>query len=314
MNGDYMYKVYKNICEIIGRTPIIELLDIKRKYDLKANLFAKLECFNPGGSSKDRVAKQMIDDALENGLIDSDTVIIEPTSGNTGIGLAMVGAVKGFRVIIVMPDSMSIERIQLIRAYGAEVVLTDGKFGMQGAIDKANDLKSEIPNSFIPSQFDNCSNPKAHQETTGKEIYEDMEGNVDIFVCGVGTGGTITGVGEYLKSKNKNIKVVAVEPFLSPVLSNGTNGKHNIQGIGAGFVPKILNTKIYDEVIAVKEEDAYAICNVLAKNEGLLLGISSGAAIFAAIEIASRKENENKNIVILCADSGERYLSTNIYS
>lgn len=301
-------KVYDSILELIGNTPLVRLHKIEEAYHLKAHLYAKVEKFNPGGSVKDRVAYQMIIDAIKCGLLNKDSVIIEPTSGNTGIGLAMVCKVIGFRSIIVMPDTMSIERRQLLKAYGAEIVLTEGAKGMQGAIDKANELAKETPHSFIPSQFENPSNPKAHYLATGKEIYDDLDGQVDVFVAGVGTGGTISGTGKYLKEKNSNIKVVAVEPASSPVLTKGTKGPHKIQGIGAGFVPITLDKEIYDEVIAVSNEDAYKYGKE-ASIEGLLIGISSGAALKAAIDVASRKENENKNIVVLFPDTGERYLS-----
>lgn len=308
-----MSNIYTSIDQLIGKTPIIELTNTEKKLKLSSKIFAKLEYFNPAGSVKDRVAKMMLDDGEADGLLNKETVIIEPTSGNTGIGLSLVAASRGYRAIIVMPDSMSVERIQLMKAYGAEVVLTEGSKGMQGAIDKAEELSKEIPNSFIPGQFSNMSNPKAHFITTGPEIYEDTDGNIDIFVCGVGTGGTISGVGEYLKSKNPNIKIIAVEPDSSPVLSTGQKGAHGIQGIGAGFIPKTLNTKIYDEVIRVTDEDAFEASRSIGKNEGFLIGISSGAASFAAIELAKRKENEGKNIVVLFPDSGDRYLSTKLY-
>ena len=302
-------KVYNNVLELIGHTPLVRINKLVEKYNLKANLFAKLESFNPGGSAKDRIALQMVEDAFKEGLLHNDSVIIEPTSGNTGIGLALAGKVKGLRVIIVMPDTMSIERRNLLKAYGAELVLTEGAKGMKGAIEKANELAKDIPHSFIPSQFDNPSNYKAHYLGTGPEIYDDLDGKVDIFVAGVGTGGTITGVGKYLKEKNPNIKLVAVEPASSPVLTKGESGSHKIQGIGAGFIPNVLDTSIYDEVIDVTNEDAFKYAKV-AREEGLFIGISGGAALCAAIEVASRKENENKNIVVLFPDSGERYLST----
>ena len=306
-------KIYDSIIDTIGDTPLVELKNIEKKYNLKARIIAKVESFNPAGSAKDRIAKAMIEDAEAKGLVNADTVIIEPTSGNTGIGLCMVGASRGLRVIIVMPDTMSIERRNLMKAYGAEVVLTDGAKGMKGAIDKANELAKEIPNAFIPSQFTNMANPKIHYQTTGKEIYEDTDGNVDFFVAGVGTGGTITGVGKYLKEKNPNIKVVAVEPFSSPVLSKGVSGPHKIEGIGANFVPETLDISIYDEIIVVKDEDAFEKGRESARIEGLLVGVSSGAALAAAIQIAQRPENINKNIVVLFPDTGERYLSTMMF-
>ncbi|MCQ2800967.1 MAG: cysteine synthase A [Bacilli bacterium] len=306
-------KIYDSIIDTIGDTPLVELKNIEKKYNLKARIIAKVESFNPAGSAKDRIAKAMIEDAEAKGLVNADTVIIEPTSGNTGIGLCMVGASRGLRVIIVMPDTMSIERRNLMKAYGAEVVLTDGAKGMKGAIDKANELAKEIPNAFIPSQFTNMANPKIHYQTTGKEIYEDADGSVDFFVAGVGTGGTITGVGKYLKEQNPNIKVVAVEPFSSPVLSKGVSGPHKIEGIGANFVPETLDTSIYDEIIVVKDEDAFEKGRESARIEGLLVGVSSGAALAAAIQIAQRPENINKNIVVLFPDTGERYLSTMMF-
>lgn len=306
-------KIYDSIIDTIGDTPLVELKNIEKKYNLKARIIAKVESFNPAGSAKDRIAKAMIEDAEAKGLVNADTVIIEPTSGNTGIGLCMVGASRGLRVIIVMPDTMSIERRNLMKAYGAEVVLTDGAKGMKGAIDKANELAKEIPNAFIPSQFTNMANPEIHYQTTGKEIYEDTDGNVDFFVAGVGTGGTITGVGKYLKEQNPNIKVVAVEPFSSPVLSKGVSGPHKIEGIGANFVPETLDTSIYDEIIVVKDEDAFEKGRESARIEGLLVGVSSGAALAAAIQIAQRPENINKNIVVLFPDTGERYLSTMMF-
>lgn len=305
--------IYTSSDRLIGKTPILELRHIEEKFALKAKILAKLEFFNPAGSVKDRVAKAMIDDAEKSGKLKEGSVIIEPTSGNTGIGLASVAAARGYRMIVVMPETMSVERRQLIKAYGAEVVLTEGAKGMKGAIAKAEELANEIPQSFIPGQFENGANPKAHIETTGPEIYADTEGNVDIFVAGVGTGGTITGVGEYLKSKNPNIKVVAVEPASSPVLSRGVAGTHKIQGIGAGFVPKVLNTNIYDEIITVSNEDAFATGKLIGQSEGVLVGISSGAAVFAAIELAKRSENEGKNIVVLLPDTGDRYLSTPLF-
>lgn len=308
-----MSEIYKSAEELIGRTPLLELCNIEKAFDLKGKILAKLEFFNPAGSAKDRVAKAMIDDAEEKGILKSDSVIIEPTSGNTGIGLASVAASRGYRVIIVMPETMSEERRVLMKAYGAELVLSDGSKGMAGAIEKAEELEKEIPNSFIPGQFVNPANAKAHFETTGPEIYEDTHGNVDIFVAGVGTGGTITGVGEYLKMKNPDIRVVAVEPKDSPVLSMGVGGAHKIQGIGAGFVPQVLNTDIYDEIITVSSEDAFQMGRAMGKTEGVLVGISSGAALFAAIEIAKRPENEGKNIVVLLPDTGDRYLSTELF-
>lgn len=307
-------KIYKNAAELIGRTPLLELTHIEKAYNLKAKIFAKLEYFNPAGSVKDRIAKAMIDDAEASGKLKPDSVIIEPTSGNTGIGLASVAAAKGYRIIIVMPETMSVERRQLMKAYGAELVLTEGAKGMKGAIAKAKELAEEIPNSFIPSQFTNPANPKAHFETTGPEIYEDTDGEVDIFVAGVGTGGTVTGVGEYLKSKNPDIKVVAVEPASSAVLSTGVAGAHKIQGIGAGFVPDVLNTDIYDEIVTIENDDAFATGIFIGKNEGILVGISSGAAVFAALELAKRPENEGKTIVVLLPDTGDRYLSTPLFA
>lgn len=300
--------VYNSVLELIGHTPLLRLCKIEEAYNLKARIYAKVEKYNPGGSIKDRVAYQMILDAFDKEILTNESVIIEPTSGNTGIGLAMVAKVKGLRSIIVMPDTMSIERRRLIKAYGAEIVLTEGSKGMAGAIEKANELAKEIPHSFIPAQFDNMSNPKAHYLSTGKEIYDDLDGQVDYFVSGVGTGGTISGVGRYLKEQNSSIRIVAVEPESSPVLSKGIKGAHKIQGIGAGFVPKALDQKIYDEIITVSNDDAYKYGKE-ANIEGLLIGISSGAALKAAIDIAKRKENENKNIVVIFPDSGERYLS-----
>lgn len=305
--------IFNSADELIGNTPLMELAHIQKKYELKAKIFAKLEFLNATGSAKDRVAKAMIIDAENDGRLKKDSVIIEPTSGNTGIGLASVGTARGYRVIIVMPDTMSKERCTLIKAYGAEVVLSDGTKGMAGAIEKANELAQEIPNSFIPDQFSNPSNPKVHKETTGPEIWNDTNGNVDIFVAGVGTGGTITGVGEFLKSKKSDVKIVAVEPESSPLLSKGIAGSHKIQGIGANFVPSILNTNIYDEIIPVSNEDAYAMGKAIGKTEGILVGISSGAALAAAIKVAQRKENEGKNIVVFFVDSGDRYLSTEMY-
>ena len=305
--------IFNSADELIGNTPLMELAHIQKKYELKAKIFAKLEFLNATGSAKDRVAKAMIIDAENDGRLKKDSVIIEPTSGNTGIGLASVGTARGYRVIIVMPNTMSKERCTLIKAYGAEVVLSDGTKGMAGAIEKANELAQEIPNSFIPDQFSNPSNPKVHKETTGPEIWNDTNGNVDIFVAGVGTGGTITGVGEFLKSKKSDVKIVAVEPEASPLLSKGIAGSHKIQGIGANFVPSILNTNIYDEIIPVSNEDAYAMSKAIGREEGILVGISSGAALAAAIKVAQRKENEGKNIVVFFVDSGDRYLSTEMY-
>ena len=309
-----MSKIYKTADELIGKTPLLELGHIEDEFKLKAKIIAKVEYFNPAGSVKDRIAKKMIDAAEALGKINKDTVLIEPTSGNTGIGLASVAAARGYRLIITMPETMSVERRNIIKAYGAEIVLTEGVKGMKGAIEKANELAKEYPNSFIPGQFDNPNNPKVHFETTGPEIYEDTDGKVDIFVAGVGTGGTITGVGTYLKSKNKDIKVVAVEPESSPVLSEGKSGPHKIQGIGAGFVPKVLDTSIYDEIIRVSNEDAFATGKLIGKKEGILVGISSGAAVFAAIELAKKEENKGKNIVVLLPDTGDRYLSTPMFS
>lgn len=309
-----MSRIYKSADSLIGHTPLLELSHIEKTEDLQATILAKLEYFNPAGSVKDRIAKAMLDDAKEKGLINDDTVIIEPTSGNTGIGLASVAATRGYRIIIVMPETMSLERRQLMKAYGAELVLTDGTKGMKGAIAKAEELAKEIPNSFIPGQFHNPSNPQAHKKTTGPEIWNDTDGKVDIFVAGIGTGGTITGVGEYLKSQNPNIKVVAVEPGTSAVLSTGVAGAHKIQGIGAGFVPDVLNTKIYDEIITVTNEDAFSTGKLIGKREGVLVGISSGAAVYAAITLAKREENKGKTIVVLLPDTGDRYLSTPLFA
>ena len=309
-----MAKIYTSADQLIGRTPLLELTHLEQEYGLKAKLYAKLEYFNPAGSVKDRVAKMMLDDAEKEGKLTKDSVIIEPTSGNTGIGLASVAAARGYRIIIVMPDTMSVERRQLMKAYGAELVLSEGAKGMKGAIAKANELAEEIPNSFIPGQFVNPSNPKAHYETTGPEIWEDTEGKVDYFVAGVGTGGTVTGVGKYLKEKNPAVKVVAVEPATSAVLSTGVAGAHKIQGIGAGFVPEILDTKIYDEIIPVANEDAFALGKKIGTSEGVLVGISSGAAVWAALEVAKRPENEGRNIVVLLPDTGDRYLSTLLFA
>ena len=309
-----MAKIYTSADQLIGKTPLLELTHIENNLGLKAKILAKLVYFNPAGSVKDRIAKAMIDDAEASGKLTPDSVIIEPTSGNTGIGLAAVAAARGYRIIIVMPETMSVERRQLMKAYGAELVLTEGTKGMKGAIAKAEELAKEIPNSFIPSQFTNPANPKAHVETTGPEIWEDTDGKVDIFVAGVGTGGTITGVGEYLKSKNPDVKIVAVEPASSAVLSTGVAGSHKIQGIGAGFVPQVLNTKIYDEIIAVSNENAFETGRLIGRSEGVLVGISSGAATYAAIELAKRPENEGKNIVVLLPDAGDRYLSTPLFA
>ncbi len=306
-------KIYRSASELIGKTPLLELSAIEKKMGLKARLLAKLEYFNPAGSAKDRVAKAMIDDAERRGILKPDSVIIEPTSGNTGIGLASVAASRGYRVIIVMPETMSEERKILMRAYGAELVLTEGSLGMSGAIKKAEELAIDIPNSYIPSQFTNPVNAEAHFLTTGPEIYEDADGEIDIFVAGVGTGGTITGVGKYLKSKNNNIKIVAVEPSGSPVLSGGKAGAHGLQGIGAGFVPAVLNTDIYDEIIKLTEAEAYEASRLIGKSEGVLVGISSGAALHAAIELAKREENRGKTIVVLLPDTGDRYLSTEMF-
>ena len=303
-------KIYKKITDLIGNTPLLELVNFEKNNNLQATVLAKLEYFNPAGSVKDRVAKEMIDDAEKNGLLKPGAVIIEPTSGNTGIGLASVAVSKGYRLILTMPETMSIERRNLLSAYGAELVLTDGSKGMTGAIQKAQELANEIPGSFIPGQFTNPSNPKAHIKTTGPEIWNDTDGTVDIFIACVGTGGTLSGVGEYLKSKNPEIKIIAVEPAGSPVLSKGVSGSHKIQGIGAGFVPDTLNTKIYDEIIPVNDEDAYKSGKKLASEEGILVGISSGAALYAASLAAKRPENKNKTIVVLLPDTGERYLST----
>ena len=305
--------VKKNILETVGNTPIVELVNLEKKYELKARLFAKVESFNPAGSVKDRIAYNMIKDAEAKGFIHEDTVIIEPTSGNTGIGLSMVAASKGLRIILTMPETMSIERRNLLKAYGAELVLTEGAKGMKGAIAKAEELAREIPHSFIPSQFTNMANPDMHYKTTGPEIYKDMDGKVDYFVAGVGTGGTLSGVGRYLKDNIRNVKVVAVEPETSPVLSKGVAGPHKIQGIGAGFVPATLDTKIYDEILPISNEDAFKFGRESARNEGILVGISSGAALAAAITLAKREENEGKNIVVLFPDTGERYLSTPMF-
>ena len=309
-----MSNIYTSADQLIGKTPLLELTHMEKELALEARILAKLEYFNPAGSVKDRIAKAMIDDAEVSGKLKPGSVIIEPTSGNTGIGLASVAAARGYRIIIVMPDTMSVERRQLMKAYGAELVLTEGAKGMKGAIAKADELAKEISNSFIPGQFVNPANPAVHRATTGPEIWEDTDGKVDIFVAGVGTGGTVTGVGEYLKSQNPNVKVVAVEPAGSPVLSKGTPGAHKIQGIGAGFVPAVLNTGIYDEIIPVDNEDAFATGKKIGKSEGVLVGISSGAAVFAAIELAKRPENRGKTIVALLPDTGDRYLSTPLFA
>ena len=306
-------KIYTSADQLIGHTPLLELTHIEKNNGLEAKVLAKLEYLNPAGSVKDRIAKAMLDDAEAKGLLKPDSVIIEPTSGNTGIGLASVAAARGYRIIIVMPETMSVERRQLMKAYGAELVLTEGAKGMKGAIAKADELAKELPNSFIPGQFVNPANPAAHKATTGPEIWEDTDGKVDIFVAGVGTGGTITGVGEYLKSQNPNVKVVAVEPASSPVLSKGTTGAHKIQGIGAGFVPDVLDTKVYDEIIPVANEDAFAAGKEVGRSEGVLVGISAGAALWAAIELAKRPENKGKTIVALLPDTGDRYLSTPLF-
>lgn len=309
-----MSRIYTSAEQLIGNTPLLELTHIEKEYDLQAKILAKLEYFNPAGSVKDRVAKAILDDAESTGRLKPGTVIIEPTSGNTGIGLASVAAARGYRMILVMPDTMSVERRQFMKAYGAELVLSEGAKGMKGAIAKAEELANEIPNSFVPGQFVNLANPKAHRESTGPEIYEDTDGNVDIFVAGVGTGGTVTGVGEYLKEQNPDIKIVAVEPASSAVLSTGIAGSHKIQGIGAGFVPDILNTAIYDEVITVENDDAFATGKLMGHREGVLVGISSGAALWAAIQLAKRAENKGKTIVVLMPDTGDRYLSTPLFA
>ena len=309
-----MSKIYKSADELIGSTPLLELRHIEEAHGLKATVLAKLEYFNPAGSVKDRIAKAMLDEAEKSGKLTKDSVIIEPTSGNTGIGLASVAAARGYRIIIVMPETMSVERRKLMKAYGAELVLSDGSKGMKGAIAKAEELSKEIPNSFIAGQFVNPANPKAHRESTGPEIYNDTDGKVDIFVAGVGTGGSVTGVGEYLKSVKPDVKVVAVEPATSAVLSTGVAGSHKIQGIGAGFVPDVLNTKAYDEIIAVSDDDAFKFGREIGSREGVLVGISSGAALYAAVELAKRPENEGKTIVVLLPDSGDRYLSTALFA
>ena len=308
-----MEKIYTSVEQLIGKTPLVELTNIEKKYDLKAKLLAKVEFFNPGGSVKDRVAKAMLDDAKERGILTKDSVIIEPTSGNTGIGLALMSVARGYRCIIVMPDTMSMERRMLMKAYGAELVLTEGAKGMTGAIAKAEELAKEIPNSFIPGQFDNPANAKAHYLTTGPEIYEDTDGNVDIFVAGVGTGGTLTGTGRYLKEQKPDVKVVAVEPKSSAVLSGKPAGAHGLQGIGAGFIPKVLDTSVYDEIIPVSNEDAFACGKMIGRTEGILVGISAGAALYAAMELAKKEENAGKNIVVLLPDTGDRYLSTTMF-
>lgn len=308
-----MSNIYKGTLGLIGNTPLVEVVNVEKELKLEANIYAKLEYFNPAGSVKDRIAKAMIEDAEEKGILKEGSVIIEPTSGNTGIGLASIAAAKGYRLILTMPETMSVERRNILKAYGAELVLTDGTKGMSGAIAKAEELSREIPGSFIAGQFVNPANPAAHKATTGPEIWKDTDGQVDIFVAGVGTGGTLTGTGEYLKSKNPDIKVVAMEPASSPVLSEGRSGAHKIQGIGAGFVPEVLNTKIYDEIITIENEDAFAAAKFLAKKEGFLVGISSGAALHAAIILAKRPENKGKNIVVILPDSGDRYYSTPLF-
>ena len=309
-----MAKVYDSILDLVGKTPLVELKRIEEKEGLQAKLIAKVESFNPAGSVKDRIAKAMIEDAEAKGLLKEGSVIIEPTSGNTGIGLASIAAAKGYRIILTMPETMSVERRNILKAYGAEIVLTEGAKGMKGAIAKAEELAKEIPGSFIPSQFTNPANVQAHFETTGPEIWADTDGKVDIFVAGVGTGGTVTGVGQYLKSQNKDVKVVAVEPETSPVLSKGTAGPHKIQGIGAGFIPDTLDTSVYDEIIPIKNDDAFEEGRAFARSEGILVGISAGAALKAAVELAKRKENKGKNIVVLLPDSGDRYLSTPLFA
>ena len=309
-----MSQIYTSADQLIGHTPLLELTHIEKAHGLKAKIVAKLEYFNPAGSVKDRIARAMIDDAEARGILKPGSVIIEPTSGNTGIGLASVAAARGYRIIIVMPETMSVERRQLMKAYGAELVLTEGAKGMKGAIAKADELAKKIPNSFVPGQFVNAANPKAHFESTGPEIWQDTDGKVDIFVAGVGTGGTVTGVGQYLKSRNPNVKVVAVEPASSPVLSKGVSGSHKIQGIGAGFVPDVLDTKVYDEIIPVENDDAFSAGREIGRREGVLVGISSGAAVWAAIQLAQRPENEGKTIVALLPDTGDRYLSTPLFA
>ena len=309
-----MAKIYKSLTELVGNTPLLELSNYEKKKELKATILAKLEYYNPAGSVKDRIAKAMIEDAEKKGILNKDSVIIEPTSGNTGIGLASIAAARGYRLILTMPETMSVERRNLLKAYGAELVLTEGAKGMKGAIAKAEELAQELPNSFIPGQFENPANPAIHKATTGPEIWNDTDGKVDFLVAGIGTGGTITGAGEYLKSMNPNVKIIAVEPFDSPILSEGKAGPHKIQGIGAGFIPQTLDTKIYDEIILVKNEDAFSTGRELSKSEGLLIGISSGAATWAATEIANRPENQGKTIVVILPDTGERYLSTPLFS
>lgn len=313
LKGVLMSRVFKSVGELVGNTPLLELSHIEKEYDLQAKVLAKLEYFNPAGSVKDRVARAIIDDAESKNLLKDGATIIEATSGNTGIGLACVGCARGYKVVIVMPETMSVERRKLMLAYGASLVLTDGAKGMKGAIDKANELHEQIEESILAGQFVNSANPKAHYETTAPEIWRDTDGNVDVFVAGVGTGGTITGVGRYLKEKNPNVKIVAVEPFSSPVLSKGVSGAHKIQGIGAGFVPKVLDTSVYDEVIAVKDEDAFETAREVGKKEGVLVGISSGAALFGALQVAKRPEYAGKNIVVLLPDTGDRYLSTTLF-
>lgn len=313
LKGVLMSRVFKSVGELVGNTPLLELSHIEKEYDLQAKVLAKLEYFNPAGSVKDRVAREIIDDAESKNLLKDGATIIEATSGNTGIGLACVGCARGYKVVIVMPETMSVERRKLMLAYGASLVLTDGAKGMKGAIDKANELHEQIEESILAGQFVNSANPKAHYETTAPEIWRDTDGDVDVFVAGVGTGGTITGVGRYLKEKNPNVKIVAVEPFSSPVLSKGVSGAHKIQGIGAGFVPKVLDTSVYDEVIAVKDEDAFETAREVGKKEGVLVGISSGAALFGALQVAKRPEYAGKNIVVLLPDTGDRYLSTTLF-
>lgn len=313
LKGVLMSRVFKSVGELVGNTPLLELSHIEKEYDLQAKVLAKLEYFNPAGSVKDRVARAIIDDAESKNLLKDGATIIEATSGNTGIGLACVGCARGYKVVIVMPETMSVERRKLMLAYGASLVLTDGAKGMKGAIDKANELHEQIEGSILAGQFVNSANPKAHYETTAPEIWRDTDGNVDVFIAGVGTGGTITGVGRYLKEKNPNVKIVAVEPFSSPVLSKGVSGAHKIQGIGAGFVPKVLDTSVYDEVIAVKDEDAFETAREVGKKEGVLVGISSGAALFGALQVAKRPEYAGKNIVVLLPDTGDRYLSTTLF-
>lgn len=309
-----MSNIYKGTLGLIGNTPLVELTNIKKEFSLNATILAKLEYFNPAGSIKDRIAKAMIEDAENKGLLKIGSVIIEPTSGNTGIGLASIAAAKGYRIILTMPETMSIERRNILKSYGAELVLTDGTKGMAGAIEKAQELAKEIPNSFIPEQFENPANPAIHKKTTGPEIWQDTDGKIDIFIAGVGTGGTITGAGEYLKEQNSSIKIVAVEPASSPVLSEGKKGNHGIQGIGAGFVPKVLNTKIYDEIFTVKNEEAFITAKLLSKKEGISVGISSGAALYAAIEFAKKPENKDKVIVVILPDSADRYYSTDLFT